>query len=66
MIDRVLPQRIIVGNALPQIVVGLSLQLDKDLTEAHLEAIARELVESSVVPKDSLALIHEALKQAAT
>lgn len=59
--DRVLPQEIPVASAAPQIVIGLSLDLDKKLTKAHLEAIEEQLAGNLIVPKNSRATIHEAL-----
>jgi hypothetical protein len=61
MTDRALPQDIQVANTAPQIVIGLSLDLNKDLTEAHLKAIKEQLAGNLIVQKDSRATIHEAL-----
>jgi hypothetical protein len=63
MPDRVLPRQIVVGNTPPQIVVGLSLELDQELTDAHLKEVTTQLVGGSVVARDSLAKIHEALNR---
>jgi hypothetical protein len=63
MSDRALPQKILIANTPPQIIVALSLDLDKQMTDAHLETIKEQLAQTLIVQKNSRATIHEALNK---
>lgn len=58
---RNLPTKIAPSNQPPELVVGISLDLDKKLTDKHLKSIVTELKRFSVAAHDSIEMIAEAL-----
>ena len=59
--NRNLPTRIATSNHPPELVVGISLDLDNDLTTSHLKSIGKDLTHLTVVERYSLDLIAKAL-----
>jgi len=61
---RNLPLQIRVGHPKPEIVVGVSLDLDRDLTDQHMKVIEEQLTGFAAIKRDSREEVATALAEA--